>query len=80
MLSYRVAVSVTVARGAHWGSIGHFNVSDLVALKAVTEAAHELKMPVIVVTSEGERSFLGVREIAAVVASPAQKARSSDLF
>ena len=60
--------------------IGHCNVSDLVALKAVTEAAHELKMPVIVVTSEGERSFLGVREIAAVVASPAQKARSSDLF
>ena len=60
--------------------IGYCNVSDLVALKAVTEAAHELKMPVIVVTSEGERSFLGVREIAAVVASPAQKARSSDLF
>ena len=50
-------------------AIGHFNVSDLVALKAVTEAARELKLPVLVGTSEGERTFLGVREIAAVVTS-----------
>ena len=50
-------------------AIGHFNVSDLVALKAVTEAAGELKLPVLVGVSEGERSFFGVREIAAVVAS-----------
>ena len=50
-------------------AIGHFNVSDLVALKAVTEAAGELKLPVLVGVSEGERGFLGVREIAAVVAS-----------
>jgi len=50
-------------------AIGHFNVSDLVALKAVMESARELKTPVLVGTSEGERSFLGVSEIAAVVAS-----------
>jgi fructose-bisphosphate aldolase, class II len=50
-------------------AVGHFNVSDLVALKAVTEAAYESKKPVLVGTSEGERRFLGVREIAAVVAS-----------
>jgi fructose-bisphosphate aldolase class II len=50
-------------------AIGHFNVSDLVALKAVTEAALELKLPVIIGASEGERGFWGVREIAAVVAS-----------
>jgi len=50
-------------------AIGHFNVSDLVALKAVMETARELKTPVLVGTSEGERSFLGVSEIAAVVAS-----------
>jgi fructose-bisphosphate aldolase class II len=50
-------------------AIGHFDVSDLVALKAVTEIAHELKTPIIIGTSEGERSFWGVREIAAVVAS-----------
>jgi fructose-bisphosphate aldolase class II len=50
-------------------AIGHFNVSDLVALKAVTQAARELKAPILVGTSEGERNFLGVHEIAAVVAS-----------
>jgi len=50
-------------------AIGHFNVSDFVALKAVTEAAGALKLPVLVGASEGERGFLGVREIAAAVAS-----------
>jgi fructose-bisphosphate aldolase class II len=50
-------------------AIGHFNVSDLVGLKAVTGAAQTLKVPVLVGTSEGERSFLGVHEIVAVVAS-----------
>ena len=49
-------------------AIGHFNVSDLVALKAATEAAHELQVPVLIGASEGERSFFGVREIAVVVA------------
>jgi fructose-bisphosphate aldolase, class II len=50
-------------------AIGHFNVSDLVGLKAVTGAAQTLKVPVLVGTSEGERSFLGVHEIVAVVAT-----------
>jgi fructose-bisphosphate aldolase class II len=53
-------------------AIGHFNVSDLVALRAVTDAARELTIPVLVGTSEGERSFWGVREVAAVVASCAR--------
>jgi len=56
------------ARRQHLAT-GHFNVSDLVALKAVTEAARELKVPVIVGTSEGEREFFGVRDVAAMVAS-----------
>ncbi|MGA8034706.1 MAG: class II fructose-bisphosphate aldolase [Candidatus Acidiferrales bacterium] len=50
-------------------AIGHFNVSDLVLLKAVFAAARELKAPVIVGLSEGEREFVGVREIAAFVKS-----------
>ena len=50
-------------------AIGHFNVSDVAALRAVTDAARELKQPIIIGTSEGERDFLGVHEIAAVVAS-----------
>lgn len=50
-------------------AIGHFNISDLVLLKAVFAAARELNVPVLVGLSEGEREFVGVREIAAVVRS-----------
>jgi fructose-bisphosphate aldolase class II len=48
-------------------AVGHFNISDLVALKAVYLAAREVNVPVLVGVSEGERDFIGVREIAALV-------------
>ena len=50
-------------------AIGHFNVAGLVLLKAVVAAARELKVPVIIGASEGEREFIGVRQIAALVRS-----------
>ena len=50
-------------------AVGHFNISDLVALKAVYLAARELSVPVIVGVSEGERDFIGVQQIAALVRS-----------
>src|SRR5271156_6617610 len=50
-------------------AVGHFNISDWVLLKAVFASAQELKVPVIVGASEGERAFLGVSQIAAVVRS-----------
>ncbi len=50
-------------------AIGHFNISDLVLLKAVFAAAQEVNVPVLVGLSEGEREFVGVRQIAAVVRS-----------
>lgn len=50
-------------------AVGHFNVSDWVLLKSVFASAHELNFPVIVGASEGERAFLGVAQIAAVVRS-----------
>jgi fructose-bisphosphate aldolase, class II len=50
-------------------AIGHFNVADLVLLKAVFASAQELKVPVLVGVSEGEREFIGVRQIAALVRS-----------
>ena len=49
--------------------LGHFNIADGVFLKAVVAAAHEVKAPVIVGASEGERSFLGTAQIAALVKS-----------
>src|SRR5713226_6828484 len=42
-------------------AVGHFNISDLVLLKAAFAAARELKVPVIVGLSEGEREFVGTR-------------------
>jgi fructose-bisphosphate aldolase, class II len=50
-------------------AIGHFNISDLVLLKAVFAAARELSVPVLVGLSEGEREFVGTRQIAAFVRS-----------
>src|SRR3989344_5616156 len=50
-------------------AIGHFNISDIVALKAIFESARELKVPVIIGTSEGEREFVGVRQAVALVKS-----------
>jgi fructose-bisphosphate aldolase class II len=66
MQTLRDALRQAEQRGA---AIGHFNVSDLVLLKGVFTAAQELKVPVIVGASEGERSFMGVRQIAALVKS-----------
>lgn len=50
-------------------ALGHFNVADSVLLKAVFSSAQELAVPVLVGVSEGERDFVGVRQIAALVRS-----------
>jgi len=50
-------------------AVGHFNVSDSVTLKAVFEGATDENVPVVVGVSEGERQFLGLRQIVALVKS-----------
>jgi len=50
-------------------AVGHFNISELAALKGIFEAARELNFPVLIGVSEGEREFIGVRECAALVKS-----------
>ncbi len=50
-------------------AVGHFNVADLVLLKAVFTSAQELMVPVLVGASEGEREFIGTRQIAVLVRS-----------
>lgn len=66
MQTLKDALRQTEQRGV---AIGHFNISDLVLLKAVFTAAQELNVPVIVGASEGERSFMGVRQVAALIKS-----------
>ena len=48
-------------------AVGHFNISELTAFKAIVQAALELKLTVMVGVSEGEREFIGVAESAALV-------------
>jgi fructose-bisphosphate aldolase class II len=50
-------------------AVGHFNVSDSNQLNAVATAARELSLPVMVGVSEGERTWFGVRQVAAMVKS-----------
>ncbi len=48
-------------------AIGHFNISDSEGFKAVVEGAKSLNVPVIVGVSEGEREFIGLKEIVSLV-------------
>jgi len=50
-------------------AVGHFNVSDLVTLYAVVEAARQQEVPVVVGASETERRFLGIPQLVAIVRS-----------
>ena len=50
-------------------ALGHFNVADQVLVAAVLGAANELRVPVLVGASEGERDFFGTRQLAALVKS-----------
>ncbi|MEN9912999.1 MAG: hypothetical protein RLY66_407 [Candidatus Parcubacteria bacterium] len=50
-------------------AIGHFNISTLDGVWAVVDAAKELNVPVIIGVSEGERDYVGVHQIAAIVKS-----------
>jgi ketose-bisphosphate aldolase len=50
-------------------AVGHFNIGDDNILMGVFAAARELRVPVMVGVSEGERAFLGVRQVAALVKS-----------
>jgi len=50
-------------------ALGHFNVADLTLVKAVFGAAEQIRLPVLVGASEGERGFFGTRQLAALVKS-----------
>jgi fructose-bisphosphate aldolase, class II len=50
-------------------AVGHFNISDLGALKAIFAAGRELQLPLLIGVSEGEREFIGVKQAAALIKS-----------
>lgn len=59
-------------------AIGHFNISDSLGFWAVVNAARKLNLPVIIGVSEGERDFIGVRQVKALVDS--LRAEGSPIF
>jgi fructose-bisphosphate aldolase, class II len=50
----------------HW-AVGHFNIATLGQMRAVVEAAKEAKSPVMIGTSQGERSFIGLHQVVALI-------------
>lgn len=50
-------------------AIGHFNISNIEGLWAIFNSARKLNVPVIIGVSEGERDFIGVRQVAVLVKS-----------
>ncbi len=76
MLSLRECIAEAVKNKV---AVGHFNASTLDGVWAIADVAFELKLPVIVGVSEGERDYLGVNEVAAIVAS-IRKNRNQAIF
>ena len=66
MQTLREILAQAEAKGV---AVGHFNISDLVILRAVFEAARDRNAPVVVGASEGERRFVGDRQLFALVES-----------
>lgn len=48
-------------------AVGHFNISDSSQLWGIFNAARDLNLPVVIGASEGERDFIGVRAMVAMV-------------
>ena len=48
-------------------AIGHFNISNIEGFWAVVRAAKNLNVPAIIGVSEGERAFIGVPQVKALV-------------
>jgi len=69
---------ITVAR-ANKKAIGHFNAANLDGIWAIADAAYELKVPVIVGLSEGERDYVGVIQGAEIIKS-IRKERNQEIF
>lgn len=66
MKTLREAIKEAEEKGV---AIGHFNISDTEALWAVFNSAKRLEVPVIIGVSEGERDFIGLRQVSALVKS-----------
>ena len=60
-------------------ALGHFNISDIAAFRAIVRAAGELKVPILIGTSEGEAEFVDM-DVAAAMVKDAREETSQDIF
>ncbi len=63
-MTYKETIQDALIRGI---SIGHFNISNIEGFWAVINASKKLDVPVIIGVSEGERDWIGVKEIKTLV-------------
>ncbi len=75
MTQHRTTSAATILRKAERGryAIGAFNVSDLLTLKAVENAATKLHAPVIIETSPGETAFVGMENLVTLLAGSSRR-------
>lgn len=48
-------------------ALGHFNISTIEAIWAIVESAVDLNQPIVVGVSEGERDFVGIKELRSII-------------
>ena len=65
-MSYRSLIEVAEKNKT---AIGHFNISNLEGLWGIFNAARDLSVQVIIGVSEGEREFIGINQVRALVSS-----------
>ncbi|MFA6297272.1 MAG: class II fructose-bisphosphate aldolase [Candidatus Paceibacterota bacterium] len=63
-MTYKETIADALKRGV---AIGHFNISNIEGFWAVVNASKKLDLPVIIGVSEGERDWIGVKEVKALV-------------
>jgi fructose-bisphosphate aldolase, class II len=65
-MTYQETIADALKRGV---AIGHFNISNIEGFWAVVNASKKLDVPVIIGVSEGERDWIGVKEVKMLVDS-----------
>lgn len=63
----KILREVVVEAQAKKIAVGHFNISNIEGFWAVVRAAKNLNVPAIIGVSEGERAFIGVPQVKALV-------------
>ncbi|MCL4404099.1 class II fructose-bisphosphate aldolase [Patescibacteria group bacterium] len=64
MRTFKAELEKAEAKGI---ALGHFNIAAIEQLNAISDVARKLNVPVVVGVSEGERKYIGVPEVRALL-------------